>query len=168
MSVTPSFSLRTRRHLFRQTKALLAVSVIGDFPPLQAQSSTDDEIARVKSAEIEFNAAENAGNIEGMFGLSLPDRTVFGTAGGALTESWTEESKKRRQAEFDAGRKIDLRIEDLKVRIFGDAAVTTFYRVGTIKEVGGTPRQVHFRISGVWVRRQGEWKLAHRHESPYV
>ena len=31
-------------------------------------------------------------------------------------EGWTEQSKKRRQAEFDAGQKTDLRIEELKVR----------------------------------------------------
>ena len=124
-----------------------------------------DDVADVKVAEIAFNAAQNAGNIEGMFKLSLPDRTVYGSAGGALVEGWTEESKKRRQAEFDAGRKIDLRIEDLKVRIYGDTAVTTFYRVGTMKEVGGTTKQVRLRISGVWVRQQSEWKLAHRHES---
>jgi ketosteroid isomerase-like protein len=166
MSVTPSFPLITRRHLFRQTRALLAVSVIGDFPPLQAQSSTDDEIARVKSAEVAFNAAQNVGNVEGMFSLSLPDRTVYGPAGGALVEGWTDESKKRRQAEFDAGRKIDLRIDDLKVRVYENTAVTTFYRIGTVTE-GGVTRQVHLRISGVWIRQSDGWKLAHRHESPY-
>lgn len=126
-----------------------------------------DDVADVKAAEIAFNAAENAGNIEGMFELSLPDRSVFGPAGGDLVEGWTEKSKKRRQAEFDAGRKVDLRIEVLNVRIYGDTAITTFYRIGTVKDVGGTPKQVHFRISGVWIRQEGKWKLAHRHESPF-
>jgi len=62
---------------------------------------------------------------------------VYGSTGGALVEGWTEQSKKRRQAEFDAGQKTDLRIEELTVRIFGDTAVTIFYRVGTVKEVSG-------------------------------
>lgn len=167
MSVTPSFPLITRRHLFRQTKALLAVNILDDLPGLRAQSSLDDEIAKVKSAEVAFNAAQNAGNIEGMFKLSLPDRTVYGSAGGALVEGWTDESKRRRQAAFDAGRKVDLKIDDLKVRIYENTAVTTFYRIGTDTEVGGEVRQVHLRISGVWIRQSDEWKLAHRHESPY-
>ena len=124
-----------------------------------------DDVADVKAAEIAFNAAENAGNIDGMFKLCLPDRTVYPSAGGPLVEGWTEEGKKRRQAEFDAGRKIDLQIEDLKARIFGDTAVTTFYRVGTMKDVGGVTKKVRLRISGVWVRQRSEWKLAHRHES---
>jgi len=126
-----------------------------------------DDVASVKAAETAFNAAENAGDTNEMFKYILPDRTVFGSSGGRLVEGWTEESKKRRQAAFDAGRKIDLRIEDLKVRIYGDTAITTFYRIGTMKEVDGIRRQVHFRISGVWVRQGGEWKLAHRHESPF-
>jgi ketosteroid isomerase-like protein len=157
----------TRRQLFQRTSALVAVNALVRRPPILAQSSGVDDDADVKTAEIAFNAAQNAGNIEGMYKLSLPDRTVYGPAGGALVEGWTEESKKRRQAEFDAGRKVDLRIEDLKVRIYGDTAVATFYRIGTMKEVGGTPKQVHIRISGVWVRQRGEWKLAHRHESAF-
>jgi len=130
-------------------------------------SAKPDDIADVTAAEMAFNAAENAGDANGMFKYLMPDRTVFGSQGGRLVEGWTEESKKRRQADFDAGRKIDLRIEELKVRIYGDTAVTTFYRIGTMKEISGNPRQVHNRISGVWVRQNGEWKLAHRHESPF-
>jgi ketosteroid isomerase-like protein len=126
-----------------------------------------DDVADVKAAEMAFNAAQNAGDIDGMFKYSLPDRTVYGPSGGRLTEGWTEESKKRRQAEFNAGRKIDLRIEELKVRVYGDTAVSTFYRIGTMKELDGITRQVRLRISGVWVRQKREWKLAHRHESPY-
>ena len=132
-----------------------------------ATAARADDIVDVKAAEITFNAAQNAGNIERMFEISLPDRTVYGSAGGALVEGWTEESKKRRQAEFEAGRKIALRIEDLKVRIYGDTAVTTFYRVGTMQDVSGVVKQVHLRISGVWVRQGSEWKLAHRHESAF-
>lgn len=167
MSVTRSYPLITRRHLLRQTRGLLSVGVIGDFPPRQTQSSTDDEISKVKNAEIAFNAAQNTGNVDEMFGLSLSDRTVYPSAGGALVEGWTAESKRRRQAAFDAGRKVDLRIEDLKVRIYENTAVTTFYRIGTVAEVGGVVRQVHLRISGVWIRQNDGWRLAHRHESPY-
>jgi ketosteroid isomerase-like protein len=126
-----------------------------------------DEVADVKAAEIAFNAAQNAGNIDAMFRLSLPDRTVFGPSGGRLVAGWTEESRKRRQEEFDAGRKIDYRIEELEVRIFGDVAVTTFYRIGTVKELNEAAKPSHLRVSGVWVRQAYGWKLAHRHESNF-
>ena len=125
-----------------------------------------DDAADVKACEMAFNAAENAGNTDGMFKYFLADRTVYGSAGGRLTVGWTAENKNRRQAEFDAGRKVDLRIEDLSVRLYGDTAVTTFYRIGTVKGLDGILRKTSLRISGVWIRQKGEWKLAHRHESP--
>jgi ketosteroid isomerase-like protein len=124
-----------------------------------------DDVSDVKAAEIAFNAAQNAGNIDAMFRLSLSDRTVFGPGGGRLVAGWTEESKKRRQADFDAGRKIDYRIEELEVRVFENTAVTTFYRTGTVKELNQASKPSHLRITGVWVRQPDGWKLAHRHES---
>ena len=126
-----------------------------------------DDVSDVKAAEIAFNAADNAGNIDAMFRLCLLDRTVFGSRGGRLVKGWTEESKERRQAEFDAGRKIDYRIEELEVRVFGNTAVTTFYRIGTVKELNQTAKPSHMRITGVWVRQADGWKLAHRHESNF-
>lgn len=90
-----------------------------------------DDVSDVKAAELAFNAAQNAGKIDAMIRLSLPDRTVFPPGDGPLIAGWTEEARKRRQAEFDAGRKVDYRIEQLEVRVFGNAAVTTFYRIGT-------------------------------------
>ena len=139
------------------------LALISCFPAI----TRADDVADVKAAEMTFNAAENAGDADGMFKHLLPDRTVFGFSGGRLVEGWTEESKKRRQAGFDAGRKFDLRIEELNVHIYGETAITTFYRVGTIKEADGVAREVRLRISGVWIRQKGEWKLAHRHESPF-
>jgi len=139
------------------------LAVVACFTPLLRA----DDVADVKAAETAFNDAQNAGDTDGMFKYLLPDRTVYGSSGGPLVEGWTEASKKRRQTEFDAGRKIDLRIEDLKVRIYGDTAISTFYRIGTMKEAGGIVKQVHLRISGMWIRQKGEWKLAHRHESPF-
>lgn len=134
---------------------------------LVATVARADDASEVKAAEIAFNAAQNAGNIDAMFRLSLPDRTVFGSGGGRLVAGWTEESRKRRQAEFDAGRKIDYRIEELEVRVFGNTAVTTFYRIGTVKELNEAAKPSHLRISGVWVRQADGWKLAHRHESNF-
>lgn len=126
-----------------------------------------DDVADVKAAEVAFNAAQNAGSIAGMAKFFLSGRTIFGPGGGGLGVGWTEESLARRQAEFDAGRKIDYRIEKLDVRVYGGTAVSTFERVGTVKEISSAPRESHLRITGVWVKVDGQWKLAHRHESPF-
>ena len=126
-----------------------------------------DDVANVEAAEIAFNAAQNAGSMAEMAEFFLPDRTIFPPGGGGLLVGWTEEGLARRQAEFDAGRTISYRIENLEVRMYGTTAVSTFERIGTVKEVGSEPRGSHLRISGVWVKVDGQWKLAHRHESPY-
>lgn len=126
-----------------------------------------DDIADVKASEVAFNAAQNAGRIDGMAKYFLPNRTILGPNGGGLGVGWTEESLARRQAEFDAGRTIDYRIEKLEVRVYGTTAVSTFERVGTVKELDGVTRDSHLRVSGVWVKVDGQWKLAHRHESPF-
>lgn len=126
-----------------------------------------DDVADVKAAEIAINAAQNAGNLAAMAKYFLPGRTVYPSFGAALEVGWTEESLAQRQAAFDAGRKIDYRIEKLEVRTYGNTAVSTLERIGTVKEVGGAPRNSHLRISGVWVKVDGQWKLAHRHESPF-
>jgi ketosteroid isomerase-like protein len=103
-----------------------------------------DDVADVKATELAFNAAQNDGDTDGMFKYLQPERTIFGPSGGRLYEGWSAGSKERRQTAFDAGRKIDLRIENLQVRVYGDTAVSTFYRMGTMKELDGTTRQVHF------------------------
>jgi ketosteroid isomerase-like protein len=168
LSLTSAQSGRTywaKLELEDKMKSISTAVITATLCLFAATIARADDVSDVKTAEIAFNAAENAGNIEAMFRLSLPDRTVFGSRGGRLAAGWTDESKKRRQAEFDAGRKIDYRIEDLEVRIFGDVAVTTFYRIGTVKELNEAAKPSHMRISGVWVRQGDGWKLAHRHES---
>ena len=125
------------------------------------------DVAEVMAAEAAFNAAQNAGSIEDMRKFFLPGRTIFGPHGGGLGVGWTEEGLARRQAEFDAGRRIDYRIHGMELRVYDSTAVTTFERIGTVQEVGGVPYNSHLRITGVWVKVDDQWKLAHRHESPF-
>ena len=125
-----------------------------------------DDAADVKAAEVGLNAAQNAANTAALAMYFLPGRTLY-FARGALSVESPAETLARLQAQFDAGLKIDQRIENLEVRIYGDTAVTTFERVGTIKAVNEPARASHLRVSGVWVKVDGKWKLAHRHESSF-
>lgn len=126
-----------------------------------------DDVEDVMAAEIAFNVAQNRGDTVEMFSYLHPERTIYPPNQNRLFEGWTEESRQRRQAEFDAGRKITFAIEDLKARVYGDTAVTTFRRVGTVRAVNGTISSTQLLITGVWLRQGENWKLAHRHESVY-
>jgi ketosteroid isomerase-like protein len=149
-----------------RTTNLIAATLVGCLL-LTAVPAHADDVADVKAAEMAFNDAQNAGKLDAMQALALNDRTVYPPFGGELIVGWDPASNARRQAAFDAGRKISWRIDRLEVRVNGDSAVTTFERLGTIRETDGTVRDSHTRNTGVWIRQAGQWKLAHRHESPF-
>lgn len=78
------------------------------------------------------------------------------------------------ESEFERAAKANVKIEqydkeDINVRVFGDAAVTS-YRVHAKAEYEGTPIDHRFRITNVWLRREGRWQVVARHtatmESP--
>ncbi len=143
---------------------LLIVGLALASPFVFADDAAD--IAKVKANELAFNAAQNEGRFVDMFNFMLRTRTVFPTSGARMITGWSDADVKRRQDDLAAGRQTNLQVEDLQVQIFGDTAIATFYRVGTEKAVGETSaKPVRYRFTGVWIRTQDGWKIAHRHES---
>jgi ketosteroid isomerase-like protein len=53
---------------------------------------------------------------------------------------------------------------DVKVRVYGDAAVVT-ERVAAKDVLDGQPRDAEFRFTHVWAKRDGRWQLVARHGS---
>jgi ketosteroid isomerase-like protein len=145
----------------------LAISVLCVCSLLLATVVRADDVADVKAAELAFNAAQNAGRLSAMIELALPERTIFPPSGAELVTGWTVAGNAARQAAFDAGRKIDFTIDRLEVRVYGDSAIATFDRTGTVREVNGEVRNSRLHVTGIWVKQAGQWKLAHRHESPF-
>lgn len=132
-----------------------------------ALADTASDIAAIKSNEIAFNRAQNEGRFDDMFNFMLPTRTVFPTSGARMITGWSPADVQRRKDDLKAGRQTNLQVEDLQVQVFGDTAIATFYRTGTEKAAAEpTPKPARYRFTGVWVRTQDGWKLAHRHESP--
>jgi len=65
--------------------------------------------------------------------------------------------------------KFNMQMRNFDVKVYGDTTVTTYYSVGTVQRPGGSPSERwSLRMTGVWVKQSGEWKLVHRHESPLV
>jgi ketosteroid isomerase-like protein len=143
---------------------LLIVGLALASPFVFADDAAD--IAKVKANELAFNAAQNEGRFVDMFNFMLRTRTVFPTSGARMITGWSDADVKRRQDDLAAGRQTNLQVEDLQVQIFGDTAIATFYRVGAEKAAGETAaKPVRYRFTGVWIRTQDGWKIAHRHES---
>jgi hypothetical protein len=98
------------------------------------------DVEDVKAVEMAVRAAEAAGNTLGYFKTMVPEFSIFPPTGGLLANPNTEENRLRTQAGFDSGIKYDIQVRNLDVQIYG-------------------------RMTGVWVKEAGEWKVVHRHES---
>ena len=123
-----------------------------------------DDVDDVKAAEDNYYAAMNSGNAHGWAQSRLSaESTRFGPGGGLLEVFGSlEEQEQIRKAEFAAGLKYNLRARHLDIRVYGNTAVVTLYGVGA----AGNNAQVNNRITRVWGKQGGQWKMIHAHLSP--
>jgi ketosteroid isomerase-like protein len=72
------------------------------------------------------------------------------------------------QAGFDSGQtSYQLALHNLGVTVYGDTAVASFYTTGP-SVVQGTRIEGTYRVTQVWVRQSGAWRMVHFHISPLV
>ena len=143
-------------------KAITTLFVVGMFVTTLAMA---DDAEDVKLAELDLLTAENAGDMDRMYRHIDPGRTLFLPSGGLLTVAGGEQDKRRRQASFEAGLKFNLQVRHLDAEVYGDTAVLTYYRVGTITRPDGLSRSINFRVTVIRVKQAGQWKEVHRHGS---
>ena len=143
-------------------KALTAMCVLGMFLTTVTLAGDEDD---VKAAEMDFRAKESSGNVDGYFAYKAPTYSIFPPTSGLIANG---QSKERAYARFDPTAERDMQIRNIDVQIYGNTAVSTYYLVSTTQRPGSEREQRHLRMTGVWVKQSGEWKLVHRHESPLV
>ena len=145
-------------------KALTTLVVIGMFLTSVAMA---DDVDDVKEAVLGYFAAISAGDANSQSRYHMSEYTSFGPGGGLLSsEHSIEEQRSRFQADYDAGQRLNLQIRHLEVRVYANAAIVTAYVVGTITSTDGTTIQSRDQRSGMWIKQGGQWKEAHRHNSP--
>ncbi len=145
-------------------KALTTLFVIGMFLTTGAMA---DDVDDVKAAVLGHFVALNAGDVNDFIPYYPSESSVF--AGGRLLGRFhsLEEQRNRFQSTYDAGQRLNLQVRHLDVRVYGNAAIVTAYVVGTITTPDGTTIQSRDQRSGMWIKQGGQWKEAHRHNSPY-
>ncbi len=144
-------------------KTWKALFVIGMFATAVAMA---DDVADVKAAVQSYFAAINSGNAAAVVRYRIPEYSVF--VGGGLIDRSSSIAQQRAdfQALTDTGREVDLRIQHLEVRIYGNTAVFTGYVTGTNTLSDGTVIPSRQQRTGVWIKQGGQWKEVHRHASP--
>jgi ketosteroid isomerase-like protein len=90
-----------------------------------------------------------------------PDVSLFG-AWGPCKQGWDQLSQTFRwvASRFTGG---DLLCEELVVSVNGDLAYTVGYEKGLMSADGAEPAQAAVRVTQVYRREDGEWRLVHRH-----
>ncbi len=145
-------------------KTLTTLLVAGMFlmPALMADDADD-----VRAAMQRYGIALTTQDATAWAQHYAAETTRF-SPGGQLLQRFdsTEEIRKPRQAAFDAGVKWNVQQRHVEISVYGDTAVTTSYGVGTITQPNGTVNPINNRITRVWVKQGGQWKIAHVHLSP--
>jgi CubicO group peptidase (beta-lactamase class C family) len=117
----------------------------------------------VKAAVMDIMAGFNSGNVDQIARRLAPQNNRFQGEGGFLT-SFMDASELR--SAFRAGFKLKFEVQNLETAVYGDSAIATFFMSGTIKPPSGAPRtEGPWRVSYVWNKQEGLWKLVHAHQS---
>jgi ketosteroid isomerase-like protein len=126
----------------------------------QAQADNEED---VKTAVANVYSAINAKDADTLLQYMAPGGyTEFPEDGSPLFN--IDEEYVRRIFKMDW--KANFKAQELKVKVFGDAALVTGYRVGILTMLDGATQESRLCLSMMWFRLEGKWKLAHVHLSP--
>ena len=125
-----------------------------------------DDVDDIKALEMDARAQEGAGNVEGDIQYKGSGYPIFPPTRGLLSPGATKEQA---QARFDAGMKFNMQMRNFDVKFYGDTALCTYYLVGTVQGPNSdTPERWNLRMTSVWAKQSGQWKIVHRHESHLI
>jgi len=123
-------------------------------------SQQEDE---VKTALNGLFTAFNSSKVEEIAKYVSPQQNAFRRDGGSL--SLFADLDRLRQ-DFGAGVKLNIQLSDVEAAVYGDTALTTCFFT---QEVTLPNRRIRndgtVRLSAVWNKQNGAWKIVHTHES---
>jgi ketosteroid isomerase-like protein len=118
--------------------------------------------ASLKSRIQDHYAAIHAADLDAVADHHLPELTVFPPSGHMLMEEGFETSDMRMGAEVGFP-ETQVVMRHFAAEIYGDVGVATFYLDGAHDSERGT-----WRVSAVWIWRDGQWRESHHHESRLI
>jgi len=128
--------------------------------PSQPNPKSEDEVKTAVTGLFAAFNSNDANQIEKYLG---PQQNAFRRSGGSL-ERFVDIDELRN--DFRAGVKVSLQLNEVEAAVYGDAAVTTcFYTQAVTLPNGRVRNDGTFRLSLVWSKQDGAWKLVHAHES---
>jgi len=141
-------------------KALTTLFLLGMFLTTVAMADDADDI---KAAVQEFYDQLNNENTS-YTDFFLPSGDQFPRTGVLVQPN--EEIIEATRANIDAGLDFNVQVRHIDVKVYGNAAVATYYTVGTTEYPDGTVLSGVFRASITAIKQGRQWKFAHIHISP--
>jgi CubicO group peptidase (beta-lactamase class C family) len=135
------------------------VAVMEQTKPLPVATEVEQE---VMAAAEDMLGAYSRGDADTVMQYLSLGNTNFDSDGNLLGK-FTDERSLRMA--FAAGYRIDFDVRRLRAQVYGEAAITIGYILGEIMEPGGAKREVRWRSSMFWAKREGKWYVIHSHES---
>ena len=153
-----------RRLLITAALCLCAAPAAAQLPTTPAQPAAQDATQKPAGEKIgmggaeqavagrvqEFLAALRKGDEAALASIYADDFTATTEAGDVLTKA-----QRLQWAKAEAARLSTLDYQDLKTRVYGDAAVVT----GLAASQGEGGAKVNRRFTHVWVRQGGVWRM---------
>ena len=127
---------------------ILSVFTLGTSLTNISYANDEDD---VKEAVMAMYSALNDGDVAALNTLIGEELSAFSAGGGLLTVS---------SGPIENLPEYNFQIQHLEVKVYGNAAVATYYRTGTGEALSGT-----HRVTMVLNKQAGQWKQVHRHGS---
>ncbi len=118
----------------------------------------------VRAAVNELYSAINARDADTFLKYMGPDGyTEFSYDGSPLLTVTEGRVRNNFSSEF----RSNFEVQEMRVKVYKNAAIVTGYRVGTLVRPDGTGHLINkLSLSMMWYQQEGKWKLAHVHLSP--
>lgn len=121
-----------------------------------AQPNTPAVVQELMQIEQRLGSTWKQGDCAGWGAMIAPEWSVIHITGETLTKAQVLEMCRKPPVPIES-----FAIDDVSVRVFGDAAVVTGRTTVT---VGGTsPMTVKLRFTDVFIRRSGRWQVVASH-----
>lgn len=120
--------------------------------------------SEVRDAVSSLFAGYNSGTVEAIERLVAPQQSSFRSEGGLLGQIVDPNLRNA----YRAGLKLDFKVNDLDVTVYGDTALATFVVGGLVTPPPGNGDARFdgpWRTSHLWQRQGGAWRLVHAHQS---
>jgi ketosteroid isomerase-like protein len=128
----------------------------------------DDFLAQTVEKHASATTGVRSGDATSLIGmLSTRDPVTLFPASQPSKSGWTEVSQAFRRVASVYSDATPVSFEVLAAGVSGDLAYLVGYERGTASVAGRPAEQVSLRVTQVYRREDGEWKLVHRHGDPW-